>query len=337
MNTDNLLHAIQNFIPTKTNLKHERRQVTSVVMGVLSITIITALVQLLCIPIIQLVAPELLEEDWFNIVLSAAPMYLIAFPLSFIFFGFGSANPPKQRKITLTAWFGLLAIGYVLILVGNVIGLSVNSAIESLVNAEQENALSLMIDNVPLWLIALVVAVAAPIVEEIVYRKLVIDRLRRYGDLTAIVVSGVIFGLIHGNFSQCFYATLLGFLFGFVYVYSGKLRYSIALHMAINFIGTVYSYRMTELLEHVDENATELSNEGMIGILMLCGYYVFIFACIIVAPTAITKLRKYVRLKKPTVKMSFLQTVRVWVMNLAVWALLAVIALLFLSSISLGV
>lgn len=52
--------------------------------------------------------------------------------------------------------------------------------------------------------------VMAPICEEILFRKILIDRIRLYGDKAAILVSSVVFGLSHGNFYQFFYAFGIG-------------------------------------------------------------------------------------------------------------------------------
>ena len=51
--------------------------------------------------------------------------------------------------------------------------------------------------------------------------------------------SALMFGLFHGNLTQLIYAFALGLVFGYVYLKSGKLRYSIGLHMLINFLGSV--------------------------------------------------------------------------------------------------
>ena len=324
MESNNMLFNLQTLFPQKVNMKRERRQISSVAFGLFAYSLIASIFYVLFLLIFSASNPELLNEGWFTIILQGVCMYFIALPLSLPYFKKASANPPKQRKISIAAWFGLLAIGYVLILVGNMIGITVNSIIESAINIPQQNAVESMTSGVPIWAAGLVIAVGAPIFEEIVYRKLVIDRLRRYGDLFAVVVSGLIFGLVHGNFSQFFYATLLGFLFALVYLYSGKLRYSIALHMAINFIGSVYNLKMSELME----------KGNLLGTLMLCGYYVFIVACIVCCSAAYAKLRKYIRLKKPIVKVKAKQMLNLWLVNPAVWLLLFVLVYSFIANIA---
>ena len=88
-----------------------------------------------------------------------------------------------------------------------------------------------------------------------------INRTRAYGEKTAVVFSALLFGLYHGNIQQFFYAFGLGLIFGFIYVRTGKVRYTIFLHMIINFFGSIVGMFV---LEHVDiEAITEFSEQIM--------------------------------------------------------------------------
>ena len=78
------------------------------------------------------------------------------------------------------------------------------------------------------------VGIVAPILEELIFRKIFIDSTSRYGFAASILLSALAFGIFHGNFVQFFYATGLGVLFGYIYASTGKLRYTIFLHMGYN-------------------------------------------------------------------------------------------------------
>ena len=79
------------------------------------------------------------------------------------------------------------------------------------------------------------------LVEEYVFRKQLIDRMGIYGGKTAVLLSALLFGLYHGNFSQFFYAFGLGLAFGYIYLNTGRLRCSVIAHMCINFMGSVFA------------------------------------------------------------------------------------------------
>ncbi len=83
--------------------------------------------------------------------------------------------------------------------------------------------------------------IAAPLLEEWIFRKLLIDRLHIFGEPTAILASALLFGLVHGNSAQFFLAFFLGLLFGVLYCKTGKIRYTILLHAIINFFASLPS------------------------------------------------------------------------------------------------
>ena len=61
-----------------------------------------------------------------------------------------------------------------------------------------------------------------PLMEEFVFRGVILRSLEKYGAGFSILMSAIFFGLIHGNIIQTPYAILMGILLGFV-----TLRYSI--------------------------------------------------------------------------------------------------------------
>lgn len=81
--------------------------------------------------------------------------------------------------------------------------------------------------------------IIAPIVEELVYRGLVIKFLQPYGKSVAIFFSGFIFGLMHGNLSQFMSAFLTGILFATIAVYTGSIVPTIVMHVINNFLSFI--------------------------------------------------------------------------------------------------
>ena len=81
--------------------------------------------------------------------------------------------------------------------------------------------------------------VASPVMEEVVFRRCLINRLRPFGETAALVVSALAFGLFHGTANQLCYGALLGLVFGYVYLRTGRLRYTVGVHVAMNFLSSV--------------------------------------------------------------------------------------------------
>ena len=76
--------------------------------------------------------------------------------------------------------------------------------------------------------------VIGPILEELIFRKFMLDRTRAYGEKTAIIFSAVCFGLFHGNLTQFLYAGCVGLFLGYVYCKTGKVLYTMIMHMLLN-------------------------------------------------------------------------------------------------------
>ena len=85
-------------------------------------------------------------------------------------------------------------------------------------------------------------ALVPAFVEEFGMRGVCLGSLRRYGDGFAIIVSSVLFGLIHGNFTQIAFAAIIGLAAGYATVKSGSMWPAIIIHFVNNFISVGVYY-----------------------------------------------------------------------------------------------
>jgi membrane protease YdiL (CAAX protease family) len=90
-----------------------------------------------------------------------------------------------------------------------------------------------MVSPIPLFIMMVIIG---PIAEEILCRYLLVGKLRAYGEKTAVIMGGLFFGLFHGNLEQFFYSALVGMLWSYIYLKTGKLKYTIFLHMTMNLL-----------------------------------------------------------------------------------------------------
>jgi membrane protease YdiL (CAAX protease family) len=79
--------------------------------------------------------------------------------------------------------------------------------------------------------------VVAPIFEEFLVRGIMYDALKPYGCGMAIIISSVLFGLMHGRLSMLFYTTALGFALGYIRYATNSLFVTTILHAIINAFG----------------------------------------------------------------------------------------------------
>lgn len=82
------------------------------------------------------------------------------------------------------------------------------------------------------------VAVAAPIVEEVIFRGLILGSLHRVmPGWLAVLLSAAVFGACHGQWVWMGYAFVLGLVFGLMRLHSGSILPSMLCHLVFNAIG----------------------------------------------------------------------------------------------------
>ncbi|HAN09032.1 MAG TPA: hypothetical protein DCP90_00280 [Clostridiales bacterium] len=87
-------------------------------------------------------------------------------------------------------------------------------------------------EGIPFWLTLVSMAVMPALMEEAMMRGIVLYESRDLGIKIAAILNGILFGIIHRNFSQFFYA----FVFGIIFVYIVKITNSLYSTMIIHFI-----------------------------------------------------------------------------------------------------
>ena len=99
----------------------------------------------------------------------------------------------------------------------------------------------------------LYVAVFAPLLEEVLFRGLVLKNLLPYGKKFAIFISSLLFSLIHGSIIQMPFAFLTGLILGYAAAEYG-LIWSISLHMFNNLVLGEFPALLTKMISPVYVN-----------------------------------------------------------------------------------
>lgn len=102
-------------------------------------------------------------------------------------------------------------------------------------------------DMKPSLTMFLYTAFLGPIVEEIVFRGVVMKNLAKYGKVFAIVLSAALFGIFHGDISQGFFAFCCGLLLGYIAMEYG-IGWAMAFHIINNFLISDMLARLVGLL-----------------------------------------------------------------------------------------
>ena len=124
-----------------------------------------------------------------------------------------------------------------------------------------------MITSNPLFVTIICAGILIPIVEEILFRGLIFNRIKcQYNFVAGLLISSLLFGIYHGNIVQGIYATLLGIFLGFAYHKTKSILIPIFIHMGGNTFVSIYG-KLGE-------------NEENIGILVVTVAISIIFALI---------------------------------------------------------
>ena len=97
-------------------------------------------------------------------------------------------------------------------------------------------------DTIPKFLFGVLsVAILPAMCEEFVHRGMILGGTSKaIGYKKAIILSSVLFGLMHLNISQVFYATILGLLMGLVATMTRSIWPAVILHFTNNFVNVFF-------------------------------------------------------------------------------------------------
>ena len=87
-----------------------------------------------------------------------------------------------------------------------------------------------------LILFLIYVCLLGPILEEIIFRGFILKSMQKYGNLTAIIVSSILFSMFHLNLVQFVNPVLMGIVLAFIAIKSKSIVPSIIAHIFNNTI-----------------------------------------------------------------------------------------------------
>lgn len=92
--------------------------------------------------------------------------------------------------------------------------------------------------------------IISPLVEEVMFRGIIYNRIRKNCSITAAVfLSALLFGLYHGNIVQGAYGFLMGILIAYTYEQYGRFFHAFLFHASAN--TAVYMITSSEAISHI--------------------------------------------------------------------------------------
>ncbi len=155
------------------------------------------------------------------------------------------------------------------------------------------------------WFMFFMLVVIAPVFEEFIFRGVILNALRPYGMGFAVFVSGISFGLYHGNFQQCFFTAACGIAMAYIAYVTNSVLPTTIIHAIMNSLaGIIQLLIVTDPVQKyiIHGDGSEIPDSEMLwvavyGIYMIC-LVIFIAVSIIMA---VIKLKQVLRHRQPKV------------------------------------
>ena len=201
--------------------------------------------------VIRIVSSTFKVSSEFGYVLNIIIQVGLMFSLPLFVF---SALRKQKIKHTLKS-FGFKKINFKAIIYSVVIGILVYfltvcissffSLILTLLGYDPSYGGSTAMTSFPIWLLFVELfftAVLPGFCEEVAHRGMLVSAYKPMGIKKAVLLSGLLFGLMHLNIEQCFYATIIGFLFGFVSIITDSIFPTMIMHFVNNALSVLFTF-----------------------------------------------------------------------------------------------
>lgn len=299
---------------------HAKRQFGRI-GGAMAAFIGSSLISQIILTVCLAYAPAFFRQNWVVLISSFICSYGIGMPLAISIINSGPKctfyPTVKMRPVDFIMAFSVV---YAIAIAGNLISTVLMDMTGNLLQREIVNPVSFDYDGVELWLEFFGVLVLAPVLEELLFRKSIVDSVLPYGEGTTILLSAVTFGMAHGNFFQFFYAAGIGALFAYIYIRTGKIRNTIILHFLMNFMGGVAPALILRTADSGKVTPVMFLFEFALLGLALAGVIVFIANC------------KKLYMNKPTFQIPQGRKFSTIYLNPGMIIFVAVVTLLFISN-----
>lgn len=296
---------MNSFLPQGSALEPERpeRPVRALftkagLAGIVYITVTLSVNYIAVLLTTLLWGPEAAYSPAALISFSVIP-YAFTIPAVYLIMRSGPKESREQKK--KFRWFYLPGAFTVCILFGQLgayAGNLLSQLLQDTLNIPISDPLQTQVTGSGLWANFILLALAAPILEEIVFRKLILGHLTAYGTGIAIFCSAFIFALIHCNLYQFFYAFFIGLVLGAVYCRTGRVIYTILLHALFNLYSGVLPAYLGTGIEKFDPALVFVNAWQAV-------YLVYMLSFILLAAAGLVTLIFYINKRKSALAEAF--------------------------------
>lgn len=173
------------------------------------------------------------------------------------FFGF--------KKISGKAWLFSFILGVIIFFLNSYIA----SFFSNILEAIGFRSPTTQILDYPWWLFILnifLTALLPAICEETAHRGMLLKSSLGFGATKAIVISALLFGLLHMNIQQFFYATIIGLYLGFLAMHCDSIFPGIVIHFMNNALSVLMTFSVVNNLgfSNILNKVTAITSDNLV-------------------------------------------------------------------------
>ncbi|CQR47436.1 CAAX amino terminal protease self-immunity [Paraliobacillus sp. PM-2] len=194
------------------------------------------LMQLSSLPVAVIIKASNINEDYYSIIGTSWTIFSFIAALVIMLF---LLRPERHlRKDRNAASPGMVIVWSIIGVLMAMLGQGIMNVIQTLllgIEPGSENTQNIMAVARAIPIFIIVVAIIGPILEEIVFRKIIFGEIyKRTNFFIGAFASGLIFAVVHNDFQNTLIYLTIGFVFAFVYVQSKRIIVPIIAHATMN-------------------------------------------------------------------------------------------------------
>ena len=176
---------------------------------------------------------EIVKNNIYPLVLIGDIITLILIALILLPSDYGMKERINIKRIPIKEYFNIIILGIGI----TILLLFLSSILTKLIPSYNEVANQLATSRGSALQLIITIALI-PIYEEIFYRGIIFEYLRKnFNIIVAIVVQALVFGVMHLNLVQGIYTFILGIVLALIYMYSESILGNITVHIIFNLLG----------------------------------------------------------------------------------------------------
>ncbi|MBR5577889.1 MAG: CPBP family intramembrane metalloprotease [Lachnospiraceae bacterium] len=256
----------------------ERKQIFKRVGAALAVGTFLNILGQIGVTILLQMKPDWGQSTTLVLILFTLPTWIIGYPTMAWILAKLPATKGEKRQMPIQHMISCIFLIFAAMYVFNWLGGILVSLFRMLLGKPAVNAVAEVILATNYPVLFFIMVIGAPIIEELIYRKLLIDKTLACGEKITVLTSALIFALVHGNFQQSLYTFFMGLLLAFIYVKTANILYPILLHMIINFVG---SFLAKYMIDQLPPEVLQGSEEAIMAALSTHGesflpYFIFL-------------------------------------------------------------